>query len=89
MSRILSVKRALSTFRRRFERVEWADLTRQTLVCSALVGIGDLLAQVYQRGGGREQIDTPRLCHMTLAGAFLGPWFKEHRLHSQFALKIL
>ena len=81
MSRILCVKRALSPFRRRFERIEWADLARQTLVCSALVGVGDLLAQLYQGGGEREKIDSSRLCHMTLAGAFLGPWFKERRLH--------
>lgn len=46
-----------------------SDLAKQTVICAALVGVGDALAQAY-----RNERDLKRLVDMTLAGSFLGPW---------------
>ena len=48
-----------------------SDLARQTVICAGLVGVGDALAQIYQ-----NERDLKRLVDMTLAGTFLGPWYK-------------
>ena len=48
-----------------------SDLAKQTVICAGLVGIGDALAQAYQ-----NERDLRRLVDMTLAGSFLGPWYK-------------
>mgnify|MGYP003334996140 CR=1 FL=1 len=47
------------------------DLVKQTVICAGLVGVGDALAQAYQ-----NERDLKRLVDMTLAGSFLGPWYK-------------
>ena len=70
MLRLLGTKipRSISLLK----KVVFHDLTKQTAVCVALVGFGDLLAQMYMK-----QLDTKRLTDMALAGSFLGPWYKE------------
>lgn len=67
MNRI--IRRRVAVLGKRFVR---SDLTRQTVICSALVGIGDLIAQVYQ---GVQ--DVKRVVDMACAGTWLGAWYKE------------
>ena len=86
MSRILVARLAVTRLLKRpFQRiqqrsatVQWGDLGRQTLVCSALVGLGDFLAQIIlKRQNENHEFDTKRLTDMTITGGFFGVWYKE------------
>ena len=67
VSRLLAVNRTGLV-----RKIILSDLTKYTVICCSLVGIGDAIAQLYS--GER---DFNRLIDMSAAGVFLGPWYKE------------